>query len=265
MTDDQNETQELIATALHCADTGDATHWPTVAGILAQAYREAVAKLKDANDGKQRLLLDNASWESSYGVISDQLAQVTRERDEATKENAHLCNELAACEEQRDRNAELCESARADLSAVKRERDHLQAYVIPEKDKHGKYWEDLAQERLAQLSRLQSACGEKDRALLALLASASPSKTEHPTMWAAWQTAQAALTTSGDTLGEEGKSEQWRILGPKETIVDGDECWNFTDQNWQHCTQHSIGRVIGVDLMGCYRRAAMNAASEGKV
>ncbi len=40
------EDQSPIEIALRAADAESAGHWPTVAGILADAYRESVAELK---------------------------------------------------------------------------------------------------------------------------------------------------------------------------------------------------------------------------
>src|SRR6478736_547200 len=46
-------------------------------------------------------------------------------------------------------------------NALRRELDYANSYVIPEKDKYGRYWHDLAQERIAQLAQAQR---ERDEA-----------------------------------------------------------------------------------------------------
>jgi hypothetical protein len=216
MTDDQNETPQTFT----CQDCG-------------HQWKQGLTGAHDCHGNLKKLL-------------TDALAKLK----DAEKENAHLCNELAACEEQMDRNAELCEAARADLSAVTRERDHLQGYVIPEKDNHGKFWEDLAQERLAQLSRLQAACGEKDQQIKQWSARLwFTSRIEGLNGAACAEIVTIAdemdkAATSGDTLGEEGKSDRelstWlrSKLSEAETALRAREqmekSWRSgTDESWE--------------------------------
>lgn len=81
-------------------------------------------------------------WGDIYGPFRERIAQVfTR----------HAQPALAAATEE--------------AKQLKCQVDYLQNYVIPEKDKHGKYWEDLAQQRIAQLAK-HKAWGDKAREAL---------------------------------------------------------------------------------------------------
>jgi hypothetical protein len=49
------EDADLLAQAMHCADTGDATHWPTVAGIL----HDEIVRLREINARLEGLAFDS--------------------------------------------------------------------------------------------------------------------------------------------------------------------------------------------------------------
>lgn len=49
--DEMTEDRRLVAEALHCADTGSAGHWPTVAGILAAEVRDLRDELDECRRG----------------------------------------------------------------------------------------------------------------------------------------------------------------------------------------------------------------------
>jgi hypothetical protein len=59
-----------------------------------------------------------------------------------------------AWQEKHAAELERNDSLRARLETVEKERDYLRDYVIPEHEKHGTYWHDLAQERIAEIAPL---------------------------------------------------------------------------------------------------------------
>lgn len=67
--------------------------------------------------------------------------------DAGTRKEETLEQELEICTRQRD-------YWQADRQKILAEINYLKSYVIPEKDKHGKYWHDLAQERIASNATL---------------------------------------------------------------------------------------------------------------
>lgn len=75
---------------------------------------------------------------------------------EAAQKIEHDCIEVFCSEFQgfnRDQAAAIIRSAiDAATKEIREERDYLKNYVVPEKDKHGKYWHDLAQTRIADLA-----------------------------------------------------------------------------------------------------------------
>lgn len=78
------ESQQDLLTALQCAESGDATHWPTVAGILADAYRSA---LKERDDTFNTLTESLLKTTADRDRLSAELASVKKERDEAVRMN----------------------------------------------------------------------------------------------------------------------------------------------------------------------------------
>ena len=61
-------------------------------------------------------------------------------------------SEFNAIQLEREESVEIIASLREQIQEL----DYLKTYVIPEKDKHGKYWHDLAQERIVQIWKLQT-------------------------------------------------------------------------------------------------------------
>jgi len=68
-----NEDERLIEEALHCADTGNATHWPTAAGYLADEVRRLRA-IEDASRSLRAAAL--SGWDNNVDdaiVVLDSL------------------------------------------------------------------------------------------------------------------------------------------------------------------------------------------------
>lgn len=50
---------------------------------------------------------------------------------------------------------------------------------------------------------------------------------------------------------EKPNADQWRMLWPLERVADGDEVWS--NGSWSKCYV-AVGKIVGIDLAGCYRR-----------
>ena len=62
------EEERLVEEALHCADTGQAGHWPTAAGVLADEVRRLRAELAEMDEARLSAL---DLWRMSvHGVTS---------------------------------------------------------------------------------------------------------------------------------------------------------------------------------------------------
>lgn len=124
---------------------------PSAPQEVPQWAKDASKAIWDRPDDMEELNAPESYILDKFAAIITRHAQPALTA--ATEENERLRREVenwkGACLESDKTKCEL----RATV-------DYLQNYVIPEKDKHGKYWHDLAQERLADRSTMETRHGE---------------------------------------------------------------------------------------------------------
>lgn len=93
-----NEEPTQLQIALGAADAGNAGHWPTVAGILADEYRAIERKLAELKVAVERIGTDASAIQYlSYGPDGDCGAVSIAERieyecDQILQANAEVCH-----------------------------------------------------------------------------------------------------------------------------------------------------------------------------
>lgn len=88
----------------------------------------------------------------SLAVKEGELAEAKKQAKQSRDDYLTVADAVAAQSDSPDHLAEIARATRAALVTKEEELAYFKSYVVPEKDKHGKYWHDLAQERIAQLA-----------------------------------------------------------------------------------------------------------------